>query len=189
MMKMVKSSTRNTEQSAVLDIVGFARLKLVEEVKTVNEMHLGLNLQSIPTIHFFKKEYFYCCYGYQALLIAEEFYGTRQVIRNDQNLESIDINRKLLNKIATYLLSHRYKILIWERSESEGWIKKIEACPGDIGQLEDEVGQLDKEVTSDFVVAVKFGGEETGKIGVAFVSTLQNQINMMEFIDDAEFSR
>lgn len=150
---------------------------------------LGIQPRGFPIIHFFKSEYFYYCYGPHAIQLADEFYGTRQLLRQEQNLEILEVNKKLMKKIASSLIERRVHVIFWNRIESIGWKVKLQALPGDYLSLEAELGSLDRSsFLSDFVATVSFMNE-TNKLAAAFVSLMQSQIVLMEFNDDQDFSR
>ncbi len=149
---------------------------------------LGIQPKGFPIIHFFKSEYFYYCYGPHAIQLADEFYGTRQLLRQEQNLEILEVNKKLMKKIASSLLERRVHVIFWNRIETVGWKVKFQALPGDYLLLEAELGSIDRSsFLSDFVATVSL--TETNKLAAAFVSLMQSQIVLMEFNDDQDFSR
>lgn len=174
----------------LVDANSFAKslLQLSPQSSILSKFHLKEH--GLPIMHFFQKDYFFLCYGYQALKIADEFYGTRQVIRVDQSLESLEINKKLMIKICERLLEQRMHVVIWNKTESLGWAIKVEALPGDYQDLENELGSFHRDPSnSDFIAYITFSSISQSSIGLALLSIIQNQIILIDYEDDHDFHK
>jgi hypothetical protein len=146
-----------------------------------------------PTFHFFKREYSFTCYGWQAVTIAEEYYKTKRVIRHEQGMECVDISKKLLSKICGSLLDRSCNISLWHKpnpSPFSPWELRLEARPGNFGKLEEELGTLDNDQSSACYSMCAVISENCPTIvGVALVSSITRQINLHKVVDEADYSR
>ena len=162
-------------------------------VKSLLQKEKSLADQEVETIHFFRREYSYTCYGFQAIALAEEYYHTSRVLRIDQGMECLDVSRKLLAKIGGSLLGRHLRIKVWQKtspSPTAPWDVKLEATHGNFQALEDEIGKLERDVTSScFIAAVKADSLNPVKLGLAFVSTITHEIHMYEYEDDQNYSK
>jgi hypothetical protein len=144
------------------------------------------------TVHVFRRDYMYSCFGYQAITIADEFLKTTRVVRHEQGIECVDISRKLMAKIGGALLDRHVQLCIWHKqdpsSASSPWEIKFSANDANFDKLEDELGALDRDITSScFSLAVSVGDNDLSSLGVAVVSNVTKQIYLFEFKDDRDF--
>jgi len=149
--------------------------------------------ETFKTFHVFKREKCYSCYDYHARQIADGYYENRNVIRIDNGLECLNMNRKTLSHVSVGLLERKFTMKIWGKPEknlsSSSWELICEATPGNYNQLEDELGFLERDTTSSsFVAGVKLD-EKNSVVGLALMSTSINTIILTEFRDNEFFIR
>ena len=166
---------------------------LVSFVKPLLQREKSLKEGEVETIHFLRREYSYTCYGYQALALAEEYYKTKRVVRVDQGLDCLDVSRKLFSKIGGSLLERHLRVQVWHKpspSPSAPWELKLPATHGNFEALENEVGKLERDVTSScFIAAVKLDDLSSSLVGLAVLSTVTREMYLYEFEDDSEYSK
>lgn len=166
---------------------------LVSFVKPLLQRERLLKSEEVETIHFLRREYSYTCYGHQALALADEYYKTKRVVRVDQGLDCLDVSRKLFTKIGCSLLERHLRVQVWHKaspSPTAPWELKLTATHGNFEALENEVGKLERDITSSsFVAAVKADDLTPSKLGLAILSTVTRELHLYEFEDDADYSK
>eukprot|EP01031_Cornospumella_fuschlensis_P033537 gene33537-40572_t len=58
----------------------------------------------------------FSAFGYQARLLALEYYKTTKVILFDQGVEYLNVSQGLLSKIVYALTTQNHKVCVWKRS-------------------------------------------------------------------------
>ncbi len=157
------------------------------------EKEKSLEGNGLETVHIFRREYSYSCYGYHAIALAEEYYQTKRVVRIDQGLECLDISRKMLSTIGGSLIDRQFRIKLWYKptpSPIGPWELKLEASQGNFSSLEEEVGKLDRDVTSScYQAGIVMNLNNPCYVGVCLVSTVTNKIHLFEYEDNSDYTK
>ncbi len=145
-----------------------------------------------PIYHFFRREYSFSCYGWQAVSIAEEYYKTKQVLRSEYGLDCVDISRKFMRSIASSLIDKHCKLVIWHKenhSATAMWQVQMEASSGSFDILEEELGNLEMEASSSCFSACVTAFDGDPLMGIALISVLTRRIALYKLLDDHQYSR
>lgn len=161
-----------SQMSAVTDLLAY-------------EQDIARHNKGLETLHFFRKDYGFSCYGYQANFIAETFYRTRFGIKIDQGLESLDIQRSLFRKICGKLLLE-YRIKLWNKPGD----LQAEATLGNYRDLENEVGEIERDITdSPYIAALRVDQTNPMVWGLALISNYVNQVVLFDIADNEDYTR
>ena len=131
--------------------------------------------------HFFQKEYTYTCHGRQARSLADRFYTTGNVIKQEQGIDTLEVGTKLMGTILRALLSDRVNVKIWTKAPGADWHLLSLATPGNWSQVENLLDDCDSSflpTIAGLYVTDQLGGE--CGLGVCIVNTSQTTITMFE---------
>ena len=153
----------------------------------------GLPAKDADTIRIFDRGDWYTAHGDDAAFIARTVYKSTSVLRQlgkaDTGLPSvtmtITVYRNFLRE-ALFRLSKR--IEIWESCGRMQWKVTKQASPGNLQDVEDELGgQMD---SAPIVLAVKVSAKasEARTVGVSFADASVRELGVSEFLDNDLYS-
>ncbi|RYE41170.1 MAG: hypothetical protein EOP48_24120, partial [Sphingobacteriales bacterium] len=100
--------------------------KLIEQENPKGAVYHSLAGLSSCTFHFLQRDHsdktaaysstIFSAFGYQARILALEYYKTTKVILFEQGLEYLNVSQGLLSKIVYTLTNHHHEVCIWKRS-------------------------------------------------------------------------
>jgi len=154
----------------------------------------GESIESIietdpTTYHFFEKEkdwVCYSCYAQQASSIAQKFYKTTSVLKKENGVDSLNISKILMSRIAKALLDENISIQWW-RKQSDMWFKSKYASPGYSKELDFLSGVIDMESSAAAIHIWKRGSYHI--IGIAIANTSLNRLFLTEVFDETNLLR
>ncbi|KAF2147537.1 uncharacterized protein K452DRAFT_262098 [Aplosporella prunicola CBS 121167] len=148
--------------------------------------------KSTDTVRIFNRGDFYTAHGEDATFIARTVYRTTSVLRQlgrEPGLESVTLSvtvfRNFLRE-ALFRLSKR--IEIWESSGRMGWKVAKQASPGNLQDVEEDLGgQLE---SAPIILAVKVSAKasEARNVGVCFADASVRELGVSEFLDNDLYS-
>ncbi|KAL8831230.1 MAG: hypothetical protein Q9191_000977 [Dirinaria sp. TL-2023a] len=167
-------------------------LKVDDEVGFIRFFR-GLPVKDGETIRVFDRGDWYTAHGDDATFVARTMYKTTSVLRQlgkaDTGLPSvtmtITVYRNFLRE-ALFRLGKRVEI--WETSGRMQWKLKKQASPGNLQDVEDELGgQID---SAPIILAVKISAKasEARNVGVCFADASVRELGVSEFLDNDLYS-
>lgn len=155
--------------------------------------------------HFFKQDFSYSVHGAQAVLLAQQYYHSPEVLKYEQGLEFITISRKFFSAMVVDMLANNKCVMLWAKnqdSKARNWVLQAEASPGYTKDIECEVNSEEAVILKDGAIlagvsvfsncehsqSASYQGEAVN-IGLAIASFGSHKLTMMEFQDDLTFSR
>ncbi|SLM37116.1 dna mismatch repair protein [Lasallia pustulata] len=153
----------------------------------------GLPVKDAETIRIFDRGDWYTAHGDDAAFIAHTVYKTTSVLRqlgkSDGGLPSvtmtITVYRNFLRE-ALFRLGKR--IEVWETTGRMQWKVTKQASPGNLQDIEDELGgQVD---SAPIILAVKVSARasEARNVGVCFADASVRELGVSEFLDNDLYS-
>ncbi|KAI4123775.1 MAG: hypothetical protein LQ338_005102, partial [Usnochroma carphineum] len=153
----------------------------------------GLPTKDDETIRVFDRGDWYTAHGDDAAFIARTVYKTTSVLRQlgkaDTGLPSvtmtITVYRNFLRE-ALFRLGKRVEV--WESSGRMQWKVTKQASPGNLQDVEDELGgQMD---SAPIILAVKVSAKasEARNVGVCFADASVRELGVSEFLDNDLYS-
>ncbi|KAL9014275.1 MAG: hypothetical protein Q9173_001084 [Seirophora scorigena] len=167
-------------------------LKVDDEVGFIRFFR-GLPTQDSETIRIFDRGDWYTAHGDDAAFIARTVYKTTSVLRQLGKAETglpsvtmtITVYRNFLRE-ALFRLGKRVEI--WESSGRMQWKVIKQASPGNLQDVEDELGgQLE---SAPIILAVKVSAKasEARNVGVCFADASVRELGVSEFVDNDLYS-
>ncbi|MCJ1427112.1 MutS-like protein [Sticta canariensis] len=167
-------------------------LKVDDEVGFIRFFR-GLPAKDDETIRIFDRGDWYTSHGEDAAFIARTVYKTTSVLRQlgkaDTGLPSVTMTVTVYRNFLREALFRLCKrVEIWETTGRMQWkIKKL-ASPGNLQDVEDELGgQVD---SAPIILAVKVSAKasEARNVGVCFADASARELGVSEFLDNDLYS-
>ncbi|KAF2495552.1 DNA mismatch repair protein [Lophium mytilinum] len=144
------------------------------------------------TIRIFDRGDYYTAHGEDATFVARTVYRTTSVLRKlgkEPGLESVTMSitvfRNFLRE-ALFRLSKR--IEIWESSGKMNWKVKKHASPGNLQDIEEELGGQLESAPIILAVKVTARASEARNVGVCFADASVRELGVSEFLDNDLYS-
>ncbi len=169
-------------------------LKVDDEVGFICFFH-NLPTADADTIRIFNRGDYYTAHGADAVLIARAVYKTTSVLRQlgregSGGLPSVTLTvtvfRSFLRE-ALFRLSKR--IEIWETTGRMNWKVTKTASPGNLQDVEEDLGGAGEAEAAPMMLAVKVSvKKEMREVGVCFADASVRELGVSEFLDNDAFS-
>ncbi|KAI9697896.1 MAG: MutS-like protein [Bogoriella megaspora] len=144
------------------------------------------------TVRLFDRGDYYTAHGDDASFIARTMYKTTSVIRHlgkDPGLPSVTLSVTVFrNLLREALFRQSKRIEVWESTGRMNWKMVKQASPGNLQDVEDELGgQLD---AAPIILAVKVSAKatEARNVGVCFADASVRELGVSEFLDNDIYS-
>lgn len=166
-------------------------LKVEDEVGFIKAFR-GLPDKDDETIRLFDRGDFYTSHGDDAAFIARSQYKTTSVLKQlgrDPGLPSVTLSQTVFRgflREALFRLGKR--IEIWDSTGKNKWSLSKQASPGNLQDVEDELGsQLD---AAPIILAVRISAKasEARNVGVCFADASVRELGVSEFVDNDVYS-
>ncbi|KAL2045615.1 hypothetical protein N7G274_002043 [Stereocaulon virgatum] len=149
--------------------------------------------KSEDTVRIFDRGDWYSSHDDDAAFIARTVYKTTSVLRqlgkNEAGLSSVTMTQTVYrNFLRDALFKLNKRIEIWETTGRMQWKVKKQASPGNLQDVEDELGgQLD---SAPIILAVKVSARasEVRNVGVCFADASVRELGVSEFLDNDLYS-
>ncbi|CAI6335521.1 unnamed protein product [Periconia digitata] len=144
------------------------------------------------TVRIFDRGDYYSAHGEDAKLIAENVYRTTAVIRKlgrEPGLESVTMTTMVYRNFlreALFRLSKR--IEIWQSSGRMAWKVVKQASPGNLQDIEDELGGQIENAPIMLAVKISAKASEARQVGVCFADASVRELGVTEFLDNDLYS-
>ncbi|KAF2478168.1 DNA mismatch repair protein [Lindgomyces ingoldianus] len=153
----------------------------------------NLDHQNADTIRIFDRGDYYSAHGEDAKFIASTVYRTTAVLRKlgrEPGLESVTMTvmvyRNFLRE-ALFRLSKRVEI--WQSSGKRmDWKVSKQASPGNLQDIEDELGGQVENAPIILAVKVSAKASEARNVGVCFADASVRELGVTEFLDNDLYS-
>ncbi|KAK3173518.1 MutS-like protein [Lepraria neglecta] len=167
-------------------------LKVDDEVGFIRFFR-GLPGKDEDTVRIFDRGDWYTSHGDDAAFLARTVYKTTSVLRQlgktDGGLASVTMTQTVYrNFLREALFKLGKRVEIWETSGRMQWKIKKQASPGNLQDVEDELGgQLD---SAPIILAVKVSAKasEARNVGVCFADASVRELGVSEFLDNDLYS-
>lgn len=166
-------------------------LKVDDEVGFIRFFR-NLPTRDDETVRVFDRGEFYTAHGEDAAFIARTVYKTTSVLRNlgrDPGLASVTMTVTVFrNFLRECLLRLSKRIEIWETTGRNSWKITKQASPGNLQDVEEELGgQID---SAPIILAVKVSAKaaEARNVGVCFADASIRELGVSEFLDNDVYS-
>ncbi|KAF2101994.1 DNA mismatch repair protein MSH2 [Rhizodiscina lignyota] len=166
-------------------------LKVDDEVGFIRFFH-NLPAPSSDTVRIFDRGEYYTAHGEDATFIARTVYRTTSVLRQlgrEPGLESVTLSVTVFrNFLREALFKLGKRIEIWQNSGRMNWKVGKQASPGNLQDIEEELGgQLD---AAPIILAVKVSARasEARNVGVCFADASVRELGVSEFLDNDLYS-
>lgn len=167
------------------------------ELKLDDEVGFIRAFRSLPdkddeTIRLFDRGDYYTSHGDDATFIARSQYKTTSVLKHlgrDPGLPSVTLSHTVFRgflREALFRLGKR--IEVWESTTKNKWTLVKQASPGNLQDVEDELGShLD---AAPIILAVKISARasEARNVGVCFADASVRELGISEFVDNDVYS-
>ncbi|GAB7355416.1 hypothetical protein MBLNU459_g5932t1 [Dothideomycetes sp. NU459] len=166
-------------------------LKVEDEVGFIKAFR-ALPAKDEETIRLFDRGDYYTSHGDDAAFIARTQYKTTSVLKQlgrDPGLPSVTLSQTVFRgflREALFRLGKR--IEIWDSTGKNKWTLAKQASPGNLQDVEDELGsQLD---AAPIILAVKISAKasEARNVGVCFADASVRELGVSEFVDNDVYS-
>ncbi|TAQ84717.1 hypothetical protein B7494_g6956 [Chlorociboria aeruginascens] len=146
------------------------------------------------TVRIFDRGDFYTAHGDDASFIARTVYKTTSVLRqlgkNDSTgLPSVTLSMTVFrNFLREALFRLGKRVEVWENTGRMNWKVKKQASPGNLQDVEEELGgQFD---AAPIIIAVKVSAKasEARNVGVCFADASVRELGVSEFLDNDLYS-
>lgn len=168
------------------------------ELKVDNELDFIKFYRSLPddgldTIRIFNRSDYYTAHGDDAVYIARSVYKTTSVLRQlgkNPGLASVTMSTTVYrNFLRDALFKLGKRVEIWESAGARSaWKVAKRASPGNLQDIEDEIGgHVD---TAPLILAVKVfaKGNDARTVGVCFADASVRELGILEFADNDIYS-
>ncbi|MCJ1310033.1 MutS-like protein [Agyrium rufum] len=167
-------------------------LKVEDEVGFI-KFFRALPTDTDDTIRIFDRVDFYTAHADEAFFIARTVYKTTSIVRNlgksDGGLPSVTMTRTVFrNFLRDALFRLGKRIEIWENAGRMQWKLTKQASPGNLQDIEEELGgHLD---SAPLILAVKVSARasEARNVGVCFADASVRELGVTEFLDNDLYS-
>ncbi|OCK83762.1 DNA mismatch repair protein [Lepidopterella palustris CBS 459.81] len=140
------------------------------------------------TVRIFNRGDYYTAHGEDAIFIARTVYRTTSVLRQlgkEPGLESVTLSitvfRNFLRE-ALFRLSKRVEI--WESTGRTNWKVTKQASPGNLQDIEDELGGQLENAPIMLAVKITARASEARNVGVCFADASVRELGVSEFLDN-----
>ncbi|KAL8820690.1 MAG: hypothetical protein Q9223_001146 [Gallowayella weberi] len=183
---------RKQDEAERLKMSSRPELKVDDEVGFIRFFR-GLPAKDDETIRIFDRGDWYTAHGDDAAFIARTVYKTTSVLRQlgkaDTGLPSVTMTITVYrNFLRDALFRLGKRVEVWESSGRMQWKVTKQASPGNLQDVEDELGgQMD---SAPIILAVKVSAKasEARNIGVCFADASVRELGVSEFLDNDLFS-
>ncbi|KAH6342927.1 hypothetical protein HBI37_091410 [Parastagonospora nodorum] len=145
------------------------------------------------TIRIFDRKEYYSAHGEDVVFIANTVYKTTAVIRKlgrDPGLDSVTMTNMVYRNFlrdALFRLSKR--IEIWQSpGQRMDWKMAKQASPGNLQDLEEELGGQIENAPIILAVKVTAKASEARSVGVCFADASVRELGVTEFLDNDLYS-
>ncbi|KAI9843089.1 MAG: MutS-like protein [Sclerophora amabilis] len=154
----------------------------------------NLPVKDDDTIRIFDRGDWYTAHGDDALFVARTVYKTTSVLRqlgrsDNSGLPSVTMTITVYrNFLREVLFRLGKRVEIWESSGRMNWKISKQASPGNLQDIEDELGgQID---AAPIILAVKVSAKasEARNVGVCFADASVRELGVSEFLDNDLYS-
>ncbi|KAI9728251.1 MAG: MutS-like protein [Cirrosporium novae-zelandiae] len=167
-------------------------LKVDDEVGFIR-FFKNLPVVNDETIRIFDRGDWYTAHGDDAAFIARTVYKTtsvlRQLGRHDNSLPSVTMTMTVYrNFLREALFRLGKRIEVWESTGRMNWKVTKQASPGNLQDIEDELGgQID---SAPIILSVKISAKasEARNVGVCFADASVRELGVSEFLDNDLYS-
>ncbi|KAL9624982.1 MAG: hypothetical protein Q9160_000711 [Pyrenula sp. 1 TL-2023] len=147
-------------------------------------------------VRIFDRGDFYTAHGPDAEFVARTVYKTTAVIRtlgrSDNGLSSVTMSPTVFrNFLREALFRQNMRVEIWESSGRGQWKLGKQASPGNLQDVEDDLGAGGDIVeTAPLIMAVKVSAKasEARNVGVCFADASVRELGVSEFLDNDLYS-
>ncbi|GAB7344389.1 hypothetical protein MBLNU457_2245t1 [Dothideomycetes sp. NU457] len=144
------------------------------------------------TVRIFNRGDFYTAHGEDAAFIARTVYKTTSVLRqlgNNPGLASVTLSITVFrNFIREALFRLGKRIEIWETSGRNNWKATKQASPGNLQDIEDDLGGAVESAPIILAVKVSAKAAEARHVGVCFADASVRELGVSEFVDNDIYS-
>ncbi|KAK3081626.1 MutS-like protein, partial [Coniosporium uncinatum] len=144
------------------------------------------------TIRIFDRGDYYTAHGEDAVLIARTVYRTTSVIRplgRDPGLDSVTLSVTVFrNFIREALFKLGKRIEVWESSGRMNWKIAKTASPGNLQDIEDDLGGQIESAPIILAVKITAKASESRNVGVCFADASVRELGVTEFLDNDLYS-
>ncbi|THY50665.1 DNA mismatch repair protein-like protein msh-2 [Aureobasidium pullulans] len=144
------------------------------------------------TIRLFDRNDYYTAHGDDAKFIALNQYKTTSVIKQlgrDPGLESVTLSQTVFrNFLREALFRLGKRVEIWESTGKNKFTLAKQASPGNLQDVEDEVGSSMEAAPIILAVKVSAKASEARNVGVCFADASVRELGVSEFVDNDIYS-
>ncbi|KAJ4303830.1 MSH2 protein [Kalmusia sp. IMI 367209] len=148
--------------------------------------------QKDDTIRIFDRGDYYSAHGEDAKFIANHVYRTTAVVRKlgrDPGLESVTMTVTVFrNFLRDSLFRLGRRIEIWHSSGRMSWKVAKQASPGNLQDIEDELGGQVENAPIILAIKVSAKAGEARNVGVCFADASVRELGVTEFLDNDLYS-
>ncbi|KAI9878678.1 MAG: MutS-like protein [Pleopsidium flavum] len=168
------------------------------ELKVDDEVGFIRFFRSLPatdcdTIRIFDRGDWYTAHGEDAAFIARTVYKTTSVLRqlgkSDSGLPSVTMTITVYrNFLRETLFRLGKRVEIWETTGRMQWKVTKQASPGNLQDIEDELGGQMESAPIILAVKVSAKASEARNVGVCFADASVRELGVSEFLDNDLYS-
>ncbi|KAL5384219.1 MutS-like protein [Paraphaeosphaeria minitans] len=166
------------------------------ELKEEDESSFCKFFRNLPqkddTIRIFDRGDYYSSHGEDAKFIANHVYRTTAVIRKlgrEPGLESVTMTVTVFrNFLRESLFRLGKRIEIWQTSGRMTWKVAKQASPGNLQDIEEELGGQVENAPMMLAVKVSSKAGESRNVGVCFADASVRELGVTEFLDNDLYS-
>ncbi|MCJ1350316.1 MAG: MutS-like protein [Icmadophila ericetorum] len=167
-------------------------LKVDDEVGFI-KFFRGLPTKDDETIRIFDRGDWYTAHGDDAAFIARTVYKTtsvlRQLGRSDNGLPSVTMTITVFrNFLREALFRLGKRVEIWETTGRMQWKITKQASPGNLQDIENELGGQMESAPIIIAVKVSAKASEARNVGVCFADASVRELGVSEFLDNDLYS-
>ncbi|KAF2876705.1 muts domain V-domain-containing protein [Massariosphaeria phaeospora] len=144
------------------------------------------------TVRIFDRGDYYSAHGEDARFIATTVYRTTAVLRKlgrEPGLESVTMTNMVFRNFlreALFRLSKRVEI--WQSSGRMNWKVTKQASPGNLQDIEDDIGGQIENAPIILAVKVSAKASQARNVGVCFADASVRELGVTEFLDNDLYS-
>ncbi|KAG9558758.1 DNA mismatch repair protein-like protein msh-2, partial [Aureobasidium melanogenum] len=144
------------------------------------------------TIRLFDRNDYYTAHGDDAKFIAQNQYKTTSVLKQlgrDPGLPSVTLSQTVFrNFLREALFRLGKRIEIWESTGKNKFTLAKQASPGNLQDVEDELGSNMEAAPIILAVKVSAKASEARNVGVCFADASVRELGVSEFVDNDIYS-
>ncbi|KAF2083671.1 DNA mismatch repair protein [Saccharata proteae CBS 121410] len=144
------------------------------------------------TVRIFNRGDFYTAHGDDATFIARTVYRTTSVLRHlgrDPGLESVTLSITVFrNFLREALFRLGKRVEIWGTSARNHWEIVKQASPGNLQDIEEELGNQLEAAPIILAVKITARASEARNVGVCFADASVRELGVSEFLDNDVYS-